>query len=968
MLRKEKATVVTGVTVNSRRTDFWTKNPLATAVATKMVRDRMQATPTPGSGVAVASENIFNELLQRRAQKNLDAETIMALQPDVKLIRHMITSVIMSPIDMDSGGITHTIDDTDLPGSVTNPILEIIRDHFTNYIDLNEELPEIIPEALFDRGAAARIIVPEAVIDDMINQGTSYTVEDFRQSVLDDEGVTFRPLGILGDVTTMQQANTRNQTAAKMGSAKVSMESAFQMDIGMPSTKINDMASITDNLSVLKMPILKDRMRKGYMQQAMRGHVGVSVNRAALESHRSGQNKSRDRNQHLSDVRRLRDSLYAQNPSIQNAGRQISIMKQASQASRSSIGHPLMMRVRSGSLVPAFMPGSPDVHLGYVMALDSTGYPIDIVAEMKENMSKGLGNLDNTQAMNLTSTLLQQTQILNSGYQYDSGRASNQERLRLWTQIYEENILNRIKNGIVGSNVRLGRNEDFYSMILARNWANEIVHLVFIPAEQVAYFAYEYDENGMGKSLLDGVAQTSTLRIMTNFANFMASVNNAVGRTKVTINIDPRSTDPEKDYHIIVDEYLRSQAGASPTDVTSASEMFRTLRSMGVCFEVQGNTGLPNTTVDVEAFQSGKLQIDQEFTNSLRNDQYMGLYVTPDMVDMTQQGDFAITRWTSNQLFTKRIMTLQRITCKHTQKLVETYVRSDGELLRRIQQAIRENQDKLPEFYRTRTPQDDPIQFQSVIDEFFRAYRVELPNPNSTKADQALEQIQKQEQFWTEIVKHYVSNELYDPALGDGQKEYIDTISKMYVAYFMRDYIETEGLAPEMADFMRKGTEDNPALSLLKESSIHWGNMTGNMGDFFAAMQERRDLRLQFLEASNPKLAEHIRGGGTAADFEDDTENEDDNTPPGGGDNFNLDDAPVDDAPQDNDTDNNNTEENNTDDEFNSTANQFDDAEQQAKDSADAANSGTQSGDSGGPAPGGAPTVSGGQPASPEAP
>lgn len=964
MLRKEKATVVTGATVNSRRTDFWNKNPLAAALATKMVRDRMQATPTPGEGVAVASENIFNELLQRRAQKNLDAETIMSLQPDVKLIRHMITSVIMSPIDMDSGGVTHTIDDTDLPGSITNGILEIVRDHFTNYIDLNEELPEIIPEALFDRGAAARIIVPEAVIDDMINQGTSYTVEDFRQSILDDEGVTFRPLGILGDVTTKQQAKEANTPAPRMGSAKVSMESAFQIDIGLPSTKINDMASITDNLSVLKMPILKDRLRKGYMEQAIRGHVGVSVNRAALEAH---QNHGRGRNQHLSDIRRLRDSLYARNPSIQNAGRQISIMKQASQASRSSIGHPLMMRVRSGSLVPAFMPGSPDVHLGYVMALDSTGYPIDIVAEMKENMSKGLGNLDNTQAMNLTSTLLQQTQILNSGYQYDSGRASNQDRLRLWTQIYEENILNRIKNGIVGSNVRLGRNEDFYNMILARNWANEIVHLVFVPAEQVAYFAYEYDENGMGKSLLDGVAQTSTLRIMTNFANFMASVNNAVGRTKVTINIDPRSTDPEKDYHIIVDEYLRSQAGASPTDVTSASEMFRTLRQMGVCFEVQGNTGLPNTTVDVEAFQSGKLQIDQEFTNSLRNDQYMGLYVTPDMVDMTQQGDFAITRWTSNQLFTKRIMTLQRITCKHTQKLVETYVRSDGELLRRIQQSIRENQDKLPEFYRTRSPQEDPIQFQSVIDEFFRAYRVELPNPNSTKADQALEQIQKQETFWTEVVKHYVSNELYDPALGDGQKEYIDTISKMYVAYFMRDYIETEGLAPEMADFMRKGTEDNPALSLLKESAIHWGNMTGNMGDFFAAMQERRDLRLKFLETSNPKLADHIRGGGTASDFE---EEEEENDNPNSTDEFNVDDAPItetDDTPPPGE-ENNNTEENTEDDEFNSTASPFDGADKQAEDAADAANGSTGPGDTGGPAAGSAPTVSGAQPSSPEAP
>jgi hypothetical protein len=82
---------------------------------------------------------------------------------------------------------------------------------------------------------------------------------------------------------------------------------------------------------------------------------------------------------------------------------------------------------------------------------------------------------------------------------------------------------------MTGANVQLGKNETFYNMIMARNFANECVHLVYIPASQVVYHAYDYDENGMGVSLLDGVTQTSTLRIMTNFANFMASVNNAVG-------------------------------------------------------------------------------------------------------------------------------------------------------------------------------------------------------------------------------------------------------------------------------------------------------------------------------------------------------------------------------------------------------------------------------------------------------
>lgn len=923
MLRKERTKSVTGVQVDSKRTDFWNRNPRAGAIATKMIRDRMNVQPTPGDGVAVNNENAFYTLLEGRASKNLDAETIMALQPDIKLIRHMITSVMMSPIDMDTGGITHGIDDTDLPGIIYNPILDILREHFSTYIDLDEELTEIIPEALFDRGSAPRVVVPEAVIDDMINRTNNYTVEDYQQHILDDDKVTFRPIGILGDVTTRKQVQSSGQSTKR---AVVSMENAFSLDIGTPSTRINDMVSITDNISVLKLPILKDRMRKSAVSQMVRTHINVGVNRAALEAH------SGDRNKHFGDIRRLRESLYARNSTMQNGSRQIAIMQSSDQASRSSIGHPLVVKPRSSSLVPVFTPGSPDNHIGYVMALDGSGYPIDITADMKDNLSRGLGNFDSAQAMNMTSTLIQQTQILNSGYQYNESKASNSERIRLWAQIFEENIFNRMKNGILGANIKMGRNEDFYNMILARNWANETVHMVFIPVEQVAYFAYEYDDNGMGKSLLDGVTQTSTLRIMTNFANFMASVNNAVGRTKVAINIDSRSPDPEKDLHIAMDEYLRSSGAASPTEVTSAADMFRTLRQMGVCFEVQGHPGLPNTTVDVEAFQSNKLQIDQEFTNQLRNEQYMGLYVTPDMVDMTQQGDFAITRWTSNQLFTKRIMTLQRVTCRHAKKYVETYTRSDGELIRQIQASIRENLDKLPDFYRNRTPQEDPIQFQAVIDEFFRAYRLELPSPNSTLADTATEQITKQASFWDAVLEHYLVNELADPLLGDGQKEYIETMTKMYKSYFMRKYIEAEGLAPEILDFMREGSDDNPALNMMKESGIHWASMTGNIGDFIAAMQERREMRLNYLEAVNPKLAQHIREGGDASDFDtsdDDDENTDGDLNNGDTDNFTDDfnDAPGPDDDADANAgggEENNNSGDNPDDDFNSPSTPFD--------------------------------------------
>jgi hypothetical protein len=104
--------------------------------------------------------------------------------------------------------------------------------------------------------------------------------------------------------------------------------------------------------------------------------------------------------------------------------RQIAIIGTAQDASRSSIGHPTVQTWHTASLIPAFSPGNPDEHLGYVGALDANGYAIDLVAEMQNNVNKGMGAIDNANAMNLTSTLLQQTQILNSGYNYDKAKQS----------------------------------------------------------------------------------------------------------------------------------------------------------------------------------------------------------------------------------------------------------------------------------------------------------------------------------------------------------------------------------------------------------------------------------------------------------------------------------------------------------------------------------------------------------------
>lgn len=871
---KKNKVAPTTVRVKSQNTDFFHRNPRAAVFASKMIADRYSGTNKPGAGVDVPNEGIFDVIINRRGRKNLDAETIMNLQPDIKLIKSLITSITMSPIDMDSGGVTFKMTEaTELPGVVYNPLLEVIRQHFTSYYDLNEVLPLAVGEALFDQGASIHVVVPEAAVDDMIN-GTTQRVstEDFLNSRLDDERLTYRPQGYLGPVQPGWKDNKRVPYNPHAIQKKVSLESAFTINAVPTNTRFNSMATITDNIEILTLPILKERTQQRLLRNHQMARLYSANRTVAVESNQA-------------QIRTLHSALY-KNSGSRNQQRNIEIMSSAHSATRSSIGHPMIMKWPSDSFVPAFVPGEEEKHLGYIGALDENGHPIDVMEEMKTNISKGMGNLDNQQAMNLTSTLIQQTQILQSGYNVDMDKQSASERLRLFTQVYEENILNRIKSGLYGHNVKLGENESFYKVMLARHFANHHVHLVFIPADQVAYFAYDYDKNGMGKSLLDDVKQVSTLRIMTTFANFMSAIANAVGRTKVTLNIDPRSPDPEKDYHILMDEYLRGQSNASPTDVTSAAEMFRTIRQMGVSFEVTGNDRIPNTTVQVDSYQSQKQMIDPEFTNELKTQQYMGLFVTPDMVDMTQQGDFAITRWTSNQLFAKRIKTIQQATCRHGKKLVTAYTLSSGDLIRKMQQEIDGIAEKLPEKYKITESAGNVIKHQQLIEDFMEDLQLELPTPSSTKFQTQLEEMNKYSGLLDEGIRHYVTNELLGGGMADEDSAHVDLMINSIKSYMMRDYMAREDILPELQELVRKGTEDNPALDISKEYMVHITNIMSNMGDWAGAVKLRREKYLEALQGRNPEYAEVLtNGGGGSADTSSD-ENSDGGDGDGGDDDF----------------------------------------------------------------------------------
>lgn len=863
--------------VDSNRQDFFERSPAASALASKLIHDNTRASTIGLNNQNAVSELLFQSMIYDRAKQNVDNDSLLQLNPDLKIAKETIISTIMSPLSMDGEGLSFKTLESDIPSTVLNKITDIIRDHFTTYDDRNEAIPKRVERAQWTEGADWQIIVPESALDEMINGevsieafGTQHRIDDF----FDLKTGMAKPLGYLGSHDTGSGA---------------AVESLFSgVHVKPCDPVINDLMYITDNMDQLKIPYIAERTNKSKRRALLQGR-SRAARKTVIEpqiADASAPFVNTESDKKFTQVSRKGYGLYKDGGNV-NTVKTISAIPDRQGLRRPSIGHPLVFTGSSAALIPAFVPGNPTEHEAYLLMLDDNNVIVDIETEIRNNIKRGFGTLGDGRGVDQTSKMIQQTRVAGSGYNWDnSDKLNNVEKTQLFIDIIEENWNNLIHNGLYGRNVKFSRNETAYFILMLRMLKNQRTRLLLVPKEQVSYLMYDHDDNGVGRSFLDGIREIAAIRSMTTFANFYTAVSNAVGRTKVSFDIDPKDPDPEKTYNVLVDQYLRGIAPVVPTDVSNSADMFRVMRQMGVFTEARGNSRLPQTTVDIEESRGTKQSIDPEFTEELTRLVYSGVYVTPEMIDATQDTDFAISRWTSNQLYSKRLRQWQRTTCRAEDDYIEAYTRSSGQLIHEIQKTIEEHENLIPQSYLD--SQEGQLKYEAVIDEFFRVFYTELPSPDNVKLDQQVEALEKYTQALETGIDAYIVEEVSSGSLADENSNYIADLKVMIKAYMIRKWMADNNFLPELEELTRQGTPDEPALNFAKETMVHITNMANNMGDFGAALKLRREKYLEWKNEHNPEVADAIMGnsgGSSSSDTSSDNTN-DDNDSTGGGDSF----------------------------------------------------------------------------------
>jgi hypothetical protein len=558
-------------------------------------------------------------------------------------------------------------------------------------------------------------------------------------------------------------------------------------------------------------------------------------------------------------------------------GQEMVKIRPAENSSRAAIGHPLVMHLPSESIIPVHVPSDVTKHVAYFVLVDEYGNPVSVKSDSKYYDELRSGNLSKG-SRSAVSGLLNKANRISNGLKCQED-ATTMQLIQSYTQMVELDLLERLKNGIAGQAVEIERPEEVYRIMLARTLAGKRTQLLYIPISLMTYMAFDYNDYGIGRSLLEKSKLLASLRALLTFANTMAAIKNSTNRRELTINVDEDDPEPERTVEMVLTEYAKVQSQAIPLATTRPADLVDGIRQANTSIKVTGTSALPELSLDANDTASQRVVVDSELMRQFREDHYRSLNLSPEMVDTTVNVEYAATVITSNQLMNKRLAIYQKKTCRFIVDHVGKYVINSGKICADLIKIIKEysaktetTKDKVADIKETiaenkATGLEDSIMFEGgkiafvqkesvkeaeppkpetvsldftgLLREFFSSLEITLPAPDTTRLDNQIEQFSKYEEALSKVLPYYISSNTISKIVGDEMADKMEDIFEIIKSIFIRNYLAQNNILPELKALLGVGSNgDDQTLNIIDAHLTHSTDLSATIANLMIAIKE----------------------------------------------------------------------------------------------------------------------------------
>lgn len=825
-----------------------------------------------------------------------NAENTFKLFPDIELAAQIIISSIVSPKDMLKSELNFKLDAGEWPVEIVSKITDLIREEVTQTYGIEDELYDILRDALFRAGSHPKLILPEAAIDHVINLDQIPAMESMNQTDLFIQNSVdkIKPLGILGNphitngrtVSAMESIFTpvSDNTTNYDQSLYVNRSELGWIDSDVfIAEKIADLAadniSVIDNIHFLKVPELIRKGQQERVKKAVSGDKTIFPSSIFATESRKGENFKKI--QKKISGGQLKDVLYkgpksGYKPFISVPGKM--------SLRRRSVGRPLVMNISAESVIPVYAPGDYKNHIGYFIAVDVDGNPITLdstIAEFGQGMSsinqsdRAGGNVSNYLTERAARNIIGDdfTPIIN-------------DMAIIYAEVIEKDLMQRMASGLYHQEVEIGRDLEIYRVMLTRSLQSRSTRLIYVPGEYVTYFAFKYHRNGVGRSYLDDLSNIIGMRAMALFSSLWAKVRSSISTIKTTIHFDPKEPDPIKKIEMVKHFIARSRQQYFPNGLRSVSDFTGWIQSAGIELSWEGHPHLPKTMLETESKNIDHVKPDDTLDETLRHMTYMHFGLSPETVDSAARTDFATTVQQQGVLFSKRILMLgktfgvdmtdyvRKLVSNDEiiqQKIVDIFIAHKADIDRMLEEQGIDKGNTEDQAERVRLT-------RRLLSDIIGRITVSVPEPDTTSLINMKTEIENYEAIIDKAIEYVISEEtLPSDLVGDNANQHISSMKSIWKSYLMRQFLSDNNIVPEVFDVVTKNKDGKVSTVVNEEITDHTKTAVSLIVDIINRMSKARDAVTRDLNSLGSEPGEPVDSSGSG-DYGSD------NSGPGAGD------------------------------------------------------------------------------------
>ncbi len=741
------------------------------------------------------------ESISKKARgKSEISKDIMDLFPDVDFCADTVSHSILSPNDLNTKGLRLSLPSVKIGTELKSLILTEIRTQLKNY-NFESNQAEIIKQALFINGSYSEIYIPEAALDEIISK------ENTGEITLESYASRY---------TTDKIKNT--YMAKKVTANDISMLTTENSKENSSSDTIKDTDNIEDLLHIEitdSIGALNDKNFESYL-------VSKKLNTLTTESA-------------LTSDRKLKLKEIFRDPDKYKKMEDIKVSDYKS-SRRESIGRPLVLKVEHYAIKPVWS-GTPDNHIGYFLLLDEKGNPIREDSNLDDNDDMpGITSVTPSTVNKLISKAKEGLKSMADG---EGGEIPNNEEV--YGKILEEVIIKRLEGSPLKDIGNFNENQHFTKIMFSRAIKGKKTRVLFLPHSLVAYYAYDFKNNGVGRSKLEKVSILYSMRAIMLFGTLMANIKNSIPITEIEAVIDEKEPDVESAMKMIINHTLKNRQLELPLGIPRTSDLVTWVRHLGLVFDFQ-HSKLPQTKVK-SSDTSRNIKVPEDtVTEKLEELIYMQFGLNAEQVrNGMNQANFASTLINQNKLYTNRIMMHQNKTEPMLSRHVATIVRNDAVIRREILDIIDKNSSQIKAIKEKFAITDKELQ-EVLLDLIIDDITVTLPKPESNEGDNLktnLEEYSRGLDTYLEAMFNRDSMESY--SVGEEISGNVDHIKGIIKTMMIKEWASENNYLKGFNDFLTIDDEDNSINDYMKQFEVMMNNFSKIFVPYIKATKKNKD-------------------------------------------------------------------------------------------------------------------------------